>query len=133
MPQPRKPACPSCGGHNLRLSGHASLKVRLEGLITFRRPYRCRDCRASLWLSWSEHRGLRTTRRNGALGRLLIRIANYRGQDLRCPVCGSPEPRRERPYKLHERFWSQFKRYVVWECPYCRNTFMGQRVGRYED
>ncbi|MFH1060412.1 MAG: hypothetical protein V1797_17250 [Pseudomonadota bacterium] len=104
----------------------------MQGLLTLRRPYRCRDCLASLWLTLSEHRAIRPRGRNGVLRRLAIRLANYRGHDLRCPVCGAHGPRRERPYKLHQRFWSRFKRYMVWECPFCRTVFMGQKVGRHE-
>lgn len=125
-------ACPSCGGRQLRPSRRTSFWTRLQGFLIRRLPYRCRDCRARLWLTWREHRSLGRGWRNGLLRRLGIRLANYRGRDLRCPVCGAHGPRRERAYRLDHRLWSRVERLLVWECPYCRSVFMGQKVGRCE-
>lgn len=124
--------CPSCGSRHLRISRRARLLTRIKGFFTRKLPYRCRDCRAELWLTWREHKAIQPPRRNGAWRRLTIRLANFRGRDLRCPVCESHGPRRERAYKLHQKVWSRSRRLLVWECHYCRTTFMGQKVGEYE-
>ena len=126
------PLCPRCGSPSLRPSRRSDLWARLRGFLSRRWPYRCRDCHASLWLSPSEHRACRPRGKTGPFRRLAIRRDNYLGRDLRCPVCAAPDPRRERAYKFHERLWSRVDRLRVWECLFCRTTFMGQKVARSE-
>lgn len=127
MNDQRAPQCPRCASVNLRPSRRAGLAARVQGLLTRKVAYRCHDCRTKLWLTATEHRAMGHASKTSIFRRMSIRMGNYLGRAPRCPVCTAPEPRRERPYRLHERFWARFEDLRVWECLYCRTTFIGHR------